>query len=1100
MKKLNVVNGKGAPKRLAPLQPKGEVAKAVVKRGSQFWSSLEDKLTDAEEKADNWKEFPEGAEELEVGGDGVSRRNFFGLIGSGAALAGMSLTTSGCIRKPSEQILPYRTRPEDMIPGKPMYYASAIQLGGTVEGILVESHDGRPTKIEGNPSHSGSGGGTSVYTQAAVLDLYDPDRSRMPMMLSADGAIVSDWGSARAALDEARGEWQKNGGAGLALVLPDVVSPTDRESLAALKARFPKARFFNGDPLRATRAIEAGEMLGGAGARYRYVLDDVRVFAAFDADFLGSAFPDSTRLAREWSMTRQVMGPTDEMSRMYVFEPHLTNTGTMADHRRRVRGSDIGDVLIGLANELFSGKYPDVSISGSGKPDLPAVTLDPSVQKMVEVLAKDLAGAQSGDRCKEAQEAVEAGAERSRYRPLCRSAVIVGERQPAWVHGVALLINSALRNTGTTVRWRLDALAPKVESLTALAEGLGSGIDTVLCVGTNPVYDAPADLGLAEKLAAAKTFHMGLYRNETGMVAKWHLPVSHLLESWGDLESSDGTISICQPLIDPLHDTYSVSELLHFLGSGELKRGSAIVKNSWQKKLGPNFSEKLWRRWLHDGTVSGAPRAASIPPLSNFEAVAAAVKKDRAPLEGMEVNFHVHPALADGRFANNAWLQELPHPLTKICWDNAAYLSPGTAAELGVKTEDMVTIAVAGGGSVELPVFIAHGQADNTVSVNLGGGRKLLRWDNEPGVVSDGAGFDVNVARTSASPWIASGTLTATGKTYAIANTQDYGSLKPPAYLNDFKERPIVLDATVEEFSADPNFVEKANLMPEERIRHLWDPPKLTGKQQWGKAIDLNTCTGCMSCVIACQAENNIPVVGKEQVINGREMHWLRIDRYFRTVNEEDKSKSWEDVGEVEAVFQPMSCQMCESAPCESVCPVAATVHSPEGLNDMVYNRCIGTRYCSNNCPYKVRRYNFFNYNLALRPGGWKVYRQNDQERKELEGEDAWIRQMQKNPDVTVRFRGVMEKCTYCVQRINAAKIEAHVAGEDVVPDGTIIPACQQACPTKGFGAFGDIHDPDSKVSKAKRSPRNYAVLRDLNTQPRTTYLARIRNPHPELA
>ncbi len=1096
MKKLNVVNGKAAPQRLGPVRPQGEVAERVVQRGSQFWRSLQDRTRDHEVKADSWKEFPKGAEELEIPADGVSRRRFFGLIGSGAALAGVSVTTSGCIRKPTENILPYKTRPEDMIPGKPMHYASAFQLGGSVEGIVVESHDGRPIKVEGNPSHSGSQGGTSLFAQASVLDLYDPDRSRTPMQAGE----VTDWLAARVALEDLFKAQKGTGGQGLAFVLGDIRSPIDRSHLVAIKRRFPKARFFSGDVMRPDNAIAAAELVAGQGARYRYSLDGARVIASFDGDFLGAAFPDSTRLAREWSSTRKVVGPTDQMSRLYMFEPHLTGTGMMADHRRRVRGSAVGDVLIALAQELLGGKYEAVQLpEGASIAGLPAVTLDEPTQAMVAVLAKDLAEAVQSDKCDEAQQQAAAGAEPSRYRPLCKSAVVVGERQPMWVHALALLINSALRNTGNTVRWQLDSQTPPLESLAELSAGLGSGLDTVVCVGTNPVYDAPADLGLLAKLSAANTIHLGLYRDETAVAAKWHLPVSHYLEAWGDLESSDGTITICQPLIEPLHDTYSQTELLHFFGTGKLDRGSSILKSFWKAQLGPAFSDKNWRRWLHDGVVTGAPRDAVLPPLSGWDKVVAEATKGRAPIEGLEVNFHIDPTLADGRFGNNAWLQELPHPLSKLSWDNAAYLSPTTAAELGVANEDLVTVSVTGGGTVQLPAFVAPGQADNTVSINIGAGRKVVRWDGEEGTVSKGAGFDANPARTSKAPWVVGGSVAKAGGTYPLANTQDYGSLKPPAYLNEFKERPIVLEATAAEFSEEPNFVDKANLMPAERIRHLWDPPKLTGKQQWGMSVDLNSCTGCLTCVVACQAENNIPIVGKEQVINGRELHWIRLDRYYRTVKDEDQQKSWEDVSEVEASIQPMFCQHCESAPCETVCPVAATVHSPEGLNDMVYNRCIGTRYCSNNCPYKVRRYNFFNYNMDLRPGDWKLYRQNAEERKELQGEDAWLRQMQKNPDVTVRFRGIMEKCTYCVQRINAQKIEAHVAGEDVVADGKILTACQQVCPT-GAMVFGDIRDPDSAVSKAKRSPRNYSVLRDINTQPRTTYLARIRNPHPDLA
>lgn len=1077
MKKLNVVHGNTpAPSRLGPPKPQGDVAQKVVERGSKFWRSLEDKLSSPSDKADEWKEHPEGADELVVGPGGVSRRRFFGMVGSGAALAGMT-TATGCIRKPKEHILPFNERPEDMIPGKPMFYASAFQHGASVEGLLVESHDGRPIKIEGNPNHSGSQGATSIYAQASILDLYDPDRSRVPMKAGEP----STWKEARKAISDLMAGAAKKQGAGISLVVPTVMSPSQRAELAAFRRKYPQAKLFICDPEGAHNSTAAAEMVGKDGARYRYSVDGVKVVASFDADFLGRG-RDSTRLSKEWAAGRRVVGPTDQMSRLYSFEAHLSCTGVMADHRRRVKSSQVGDVLIALAKEVFGGKYAEAKApAGFDVAGLPAVSLDERTTAVVNALAKDLAESIAPEQTPE-ERAQEDGASR-RYRPLRGSAIIVGERQPVWVHALALALNSGLRNTGTGVRWNLDSTAPKLEPIDGLPAAIGSG--PVICLGTNPAYDAPGHLGVAAALANATVVHIGLYRDETGANATWHLPVSHYLEAWNDLASSDGTTTICQPLIEPLHDTFSELEFLHYFATGKMERGSQLLQGYWRGQLRQQFNEKEWRRWLHDGVVEGAPRNPVLPTVA-WDGVGAAISKGRKVVEGMEVNVHLDPRVSDGRYGNNAWLAELPHPITKVSWDNVASMSPATAAAMGVSDGDMVTVSV-DGGSLTLPAFQVPGQADDTVSVTLGGGRKILRWDGSVAVVSEGAGFNGGLVASSAASF-QSGQVSSAGGTYPLANTQDYGSLKPPGAAGfDFPERPIVLEATVDEFNEDPNFVEKANLMPQSRLEHLWEPPALTGKQQWGMSVDLNTCSGCMSCVVACQAENNIPIVGKEQVINGRELHWMRLDRYYGG-----------DEDEPTAVVQPMFCQHCEAAPCETVCPVAATVHSPEGLNEMVYNRCIGTRYCSNNCPYKVRRYNFFNYNMDLRPDDWRLYRQTDEERKETSGDDAWILQMQKNPDVTIRFRGLMEKCTYCVQRINAAKIETHVAGKDLVPDGDILTACQQVCPT-GALVFGDIRDPDSAVSKAKRSPRDYSVLRDLNTHPRTTYLARIRNPHPDL-
>ena len=1064
--------------------------------GATYWRSLAQRELTHDEAADGWKEFAPFVSEAgalttaprrlpvagasvvqednpaEVGlddivpSDGVSRRRFFSVVGASAALAG----ATGCVRKPRETILEFGERPEDLIPGRPMFYASAIQRGATVEGVIVESQDGRPTKIEGNPKHTGSQGATSVWTQASVLDIYDPERTRVPVKMEGGSPVSSDMATARTAMAKLLTDAQKNGGEGLGVVVRYITSPTTRAALRSMAQRFPKARLFVSDPLVPWNGFRAAELIGGAGARTFHHLEKCAVIFSADSDFLVTE-SESVRMSREWARTRRVVGPTDFMSRLYVVEPHLTSTGVMADQRRRLKASQVGDVMIALVGALQAS--PSFTLPpGAGLEGLPKVSLDPETAAFVAALAKDLSSQENHG----------------------KSAIIVGARQPAWVHVLGLLIDVALGNQkfGATdvkpdaaaaqekappgsgsLRWRSDSTVAAAQDLTALAAGLqDNSIKTLLCFEANPAYDGTGELGLAKLLAKANVVHLGHYFDETAQLAQWHIPVSHYLEAWGDVEAIDGTTSVQQPIINPLHETYSVAELLAFVGTGKMIDGYTLLTAFWGAEAGAQFSERIWRQWIHDGIVSGIPRDPQLPNQNGWgEALAIVAERAKAG-DGLEIDFHIDPKVLDGRAAGNGWLQELPHPVTKLTWDNAAYVSKITADKLGVANSQMLTLTV-DGRSVNVPVWIAPGQADDTVSVSLGYGRKATP-------VSQDAGFDVNPLRSAKSPWFAVGTATAAGGAeYPLASTQDYGSLKPPSHAGfDFEERPIVLEHTRAEFKADPNFVEKANLMPRTRLQHLWDPPKLTGKQQWGMSIDLNTCTGCNACVIACQAENNIPVVGKAQVLKGREMHWMRIDRYFRG-NDDNPT----------AVVQPMACQHCEAAPCETVCPVAATVHSPDGLNEMTYNRCIGTRYCSNNCPYKVRRFNFLAFNLDVRPGGlWTD-----------DPDGAWLAQMQKNPDVTIRFRGVMEKCTYCVQRISEAKIEAHVAGRDLVEDGRILTACQQVCPTEAI-VFGDIRDPDSKVSKAKRSPRDYQVLRDLNNHPRTSYLARIRNPHPDLA
>jgi len=1021
-----------------------------------YWRSLDahSSLVQGSAPQASHDEFP--AEAAGVGGEltqlRVRRRSFVGILGASTALAGL---TTGCIRKPVERILPFAKRPEDVVPGEALFYSTGFQVGGSVLGILAEATDGRPIKIEGNPKHGASQGATDVWAQASVLSLYDPDRSQFPQTVTDGELVGADWESARAGVDEILGAARKAGGKGMALVIPWTVSPSLRAQLETLKKNYPEARLVLCDPMAPINATASVEMLAQPGARMTHHLSGASVVVSIDSDFMGAEL-DHVRLSKEFARKRSPLGQGDPMNRLYVVEPHFSSTGANADHRLPLRSSKIGPFLIALAHELATNH--GIKMPSSFEGIIGAQELGEQEAKWVAALAKELIAARD-DR-------------------ESHSAILVGERQPAWVHGLGLVLNVALGNQTKSVHLRVEESAPVTEDLNALAEGLSSGaITTVFCLDTNPALVAPGELGMGELLGKATVVHAGYHLDETARLAAWHLPISHQLESWGDLESSEGIITVCQPLIVPMYDTKSTIELLSWWSSGHWMPNYDLVYSFWKNLLGGNFSKRRWEQWLHDGIVSGIPRSPGIPVFEHFDTLAEAINdgvSKYGPDTEFEVNFHIDPKVGDGRYANNGWLQECPHPMSKLCWDNGAYISPADAKELGVENCDLLNIQV-GERTIQAPVWIMPGQASKTVSLNIGYGREGI------GYVAEDAGINVYPLQGAKNPWfVANSGVSKLGGQRMIYSTQDHGTLDPGL---GYPLRPIVRETSVDAEGkwANPEFADEGDLMKPEDLKSLWEhnteatlgEPKLTGKQQWGMVIDLNRCNGCSACVVACQAENNIPLVGKKEVGNGREMHWIRLDRYF---------SGW-DAESPEAVMQPMLCQHCETAPCENVCPVAATTHSPEGLNDMAYNRCIGTRYCANNCPYKVRRFNFHNYNKRM-DEDW--------------GQDP-VGRMVRNPDVTVRFRGVIEKCTFCVQRINGAKITAHVAGEDTVADGVIVSACEQVCPSEAI-VFGDVADPTSRVSKLKATERNYGVLSDLLTRPRTTYLGRIRNPNPELA
>jgi MoCo/4Fe-4S cofactor protein with predicted Tat translocation signal len=984
--------------------------------GPEYWRSLEELAGSPEFQVMMHREFPKGASEWV---DAVSRRGFLQLMGASLAMAGMT----GCTKLPLEPIVPYVRQPEDVIPGRAKFYATAVPLSGYASPVLVESHLGRPTKIEGNDKHPASLGGTDIFTQAALLGMYDPDRSQT---ITQNGDVNS-WA---AFVRETKGPLavQKSiGGAGIRILTQTISSPTLADQLRAFLKIYPQAKWHVYEPVNRDNVLEGAKLAFGQPVETRYDFTKADVIVSLDADFLYAGYPGNTRYIRDFASRRN---PDGNMSRFYAIESTPTSTGAKADHRLPAKAGQI----FGVVQEIRA------SVSGSLGPsevDAPELQQGPRISNPLELagpirrLSADL-GSRKG-----------------------ASVIIAGEHQPAEVHALAHAVNAALGNVGKTVFYTdpIDANpVNQTESLRDLVADMRAGkVDLLVILGGNPIYDAPADLGFADAMKNSKIavrIHHGLYQNETSEYCHWHVNEAHSLESWGDARAYDGTISILQPLIAPLYSGKSAQEVVSALSGVSDATSYDIVRAYWQKQHAGADFEDFWRKSLHDGWVEGTTY-----PAKSVSAKSMPAPSGTAPdPNSLEVNFRRDPSIYDGRFANNGWLQELPKPMTKLTWDNALLVGPKMAQREGLETKDMVTLEL-NGRQTDLPVWIQAGHPDHSVTIFLGYGRKRA------GRAGTGAGFDVYPLRTTAAPWIASGgKLTKTGGIYQLASTQGYQTMTTP----DGEHRPLVRETNLEEYHKEPKFARE-----DETPRELTLYPNIDySKEQyaWGMAIDLNSCVGCNTCMIACQAENNIAVVGKEQTLRGRHMHWIRVDAYYQGDRDHPK-----------AFFQPVPCMQCENAPCETVCPVGATAHSTEGLNDMVYNRCIGTRYCSDNCPYKVRRFNFL------------LFQDWDTEQYKL----------MRNPDVTVRSRGVMEKCTYCVQRINEHRIDAERADKKI-EDGTLQTACQQACPA-GAIIFGNINDPNSKVAKLKAQDRNYGLLDDLNTRPRTTYLAEVRNPNPEL-
>lgn len=1043
--------------------------------GKEFWRNVEE-FTDSDELQEFVsREFPQHAETWD---DPVERRTFLKLMGASLALAGLS----GCLYQPAEHIVPYVTKPDDVVPGKPLYYATAMVMNGIAQALLARSNEGRPTKLEGNPEHPASLGSTDKFAQASLLTMYDPDRSQTVMFRgegSSWDAFLNSSQAGKEGLKVELAEQQKKQGAGLRFLTETVTSPTLAFQIQEILKEYPQAKWYSYDPVGRSNAHKGAMLAFGSAVNAVYKFDQAARVLSLDSDFLID-MPGSLRYTSDFMKGRE---PGEEMNRLYVIESILSLTGGKADHRLALRPSQIEGFARAVAKEL------GVSSVQSNYTEN---------EQWVKAIAKDLQAHKGA------------------------SIIIAGESQPPIVHALAHAMNDILGNVGKTITYTdpieasQDANKTQLEGLKELVDDMNAGkVELLALVGGNPVYDAPADLEFVKAMDKVKfRVHLSLYDNETSEHCHWHINQAHFLETWGDARAYDGTATLIQPLIEPLYGGKSAHEFLDVFTSDpnrQTRKGHDILRAYWQGKLpsskeqtaliakmkegktesseaapaatptpsaspasSPSTSptpatstttastaaadfETSWRRVIHDGFVAGTALPSKAVSLKTDWA-------SQAPAQvgtGFEIVLRPDPNIYDGSFANNGWMQELPKPLTTLTWDNAVIMNPTTAKEKGlVKNEgykggnnnvSTVNIEFQGKKVENAPVWILPGLPDKVVLIHLGYGR------TRAGRVGNGRGFNAYSVRTVAAPWFGSGDIKSAGGTYEIASTQlhffmENRDLVRTRDLEDYVKNPEGKGDQSKTFKEDTMYTDDSN----------YDYSK---EYKWGMTIDLNNCTGCSACVIACQSENNIPVVGKEQIFRSREMHWIRIDTYFGD-SPEDPSGPY---------VMPIPCQQCEQAPCEPVCPVHATVHSPEGLNDMVYNRCVGTRYCSNNCPYKVRRFNYLLYQ------DW----------------DTPQYKLMRNPEVSVRSRGVMEKCTFCIQRIQNAKIEVQKENRNI-KDGDVVTACQAVCPANAI-SFGDMNDQTSQIAKMKKDERNYTILADLNTQPRTSYLAGIKNPNKEI-
>ncbi|MFT3693530.1 MAG: TAT-variant-translocated molybdopterin oxidoreductase [Kofleriaceae bacterium] len=1052
-----------------------------------YWKSLKELAgkADWQQQGLTKKEFMPGSDQPPPA-DPLSRRNFFHLMGASMGLAGIGAVASGCRRYEKEEIVPLAKRPEDQTPSQTLQYATVYELGGAVHPLIATSYEGRPIHLDGNPEHPFAGGGVvagtkkhagaHTFAQASILHLFDPDRSTQP--LAAGKAASMDQ------FKLALGDVRKAIDAGGARILAEASSSPTLEGLRN-KLAGKGVKWHEYEPISWDNERAGTKLAFKRPLRPIAKLDQCMTIVSIDCD-LFVEHPASMKYSRDFSKSRKAVNNVPgTMSRLYAVESIFSNTGAMADHRLPLRSELALPFVMALDAALGGGAKPAAEFLNEGK-----------TKAFLEALADELK-ANNG-----------------------KSVIIAGRRQPPEVHALVAKINQAIGAVGTTLDYIEDPWADRpshLESITQLVKDINAGqVKTLVILGGNPVYDAPADLDFAGALTKVPTsIHLSEYADETSQKTSWHVPKAHFLEAWNDARAYDGTITIAQPLIAPLYNGLSSMELASLLLGSE-ESGNVLMQAEHTARTITG-----WKQNLHDGFVAKTAATPvsgltvdtiAVPPLKPSQLTGS--KRGKAELE---VVFHMSSFTYDGRFANNAWLWETPDFLTKVTWDNYALVAPETATVLGIDNGDVISVKV-GDKSVELPAYTMPGQAKYSIGLVLGGGRTQAgHVSQHPKNVGDMpgkrvVGWDTYKVRSTASFDFATGAqVTATGKKYELAEIQDHWSYNPGQatmmkYDGGFDkevtrrvvggEHPLIRVTTTQELASKPNWTaepeaefwddeidaSKPNAAPARHLS-LFEEHEYKG-HRWGLAIDLSTCTGCNACMVACQSENNIPVVGRQEVINNREMGWIRIDRYF-TGSPDDP----------QVVHEPVACQQCENAPCEQVCPVGATSHSDEGLNDMAYNRCIGTRYCANNCPYKVRRFNFLDWNSEFREAREKV------------------RRLLFNPDVTVRMRGVMEKCTYCVQRIQQGKIRVKAqirAGQrdakidQPIPDGEIETACQMACPTEAI-VFGDLSDRESRVAKLHAvrdgvgDRRSYALLPETYTKPRTRYLARVRNPNPKL-
>jgi molybdopterin-containing oxidoreductase family iron-sulfur binding subunit len=983
-------------------------------RGPRYWRSVDELADTPEFQAAVEREFPSSAQEWV---DPVSRRGFMKLMGASMALAGLA----GCTKQPDEPIYPYVKAPEDLVLGKPMYFATAHPFVTGAVPLLVKSDEFRPIKVDGNPEHAYNHGSSDVFSQGTLLDLYDPDRSQRVLFRGEN----REWGEFAEAL-RLKVAATKDG-TGIYFLSETITSPTLARQWKAVQAAYPKAKLVQYDPAVAGTTLSSGQNV-------QYDLSDADVIVSLDADFVsGASYPGFHNLVRAYTNRRKE--PEKGMNRLYTIESSPSTTGFKADHRLGLRASEIPAFAAELAKA--------VGVAGV---EAPAYSWTAEEQAYLAAAAKDLK-ANAG-----------------------KSAVIPGLYQDATVAALALAMNDALGNVGKTVTVSAEPANPlpsdQIGDMKALVADLNAGkVDWLITLNANPNYSAPADLGFADVFNKANIVaHLGSHLDETGELAQWHIPAAHYLESWSDARAYDGTVSIVQPMIDPLYGGKTAHHVFQILMNDPMVSPYDAVRETCRPLIKGDF-ETGWRKALHDGWIADTAFAKSGAAKVQIPKIPAP-----APKHSVEIIFRPDPNVYDGRWSNVGWLQELPKPVTNLAWDNAAIISGAMMTKLGLEEEDIVELTV-GAGKVKAPVIAAPGHPENSVTVYLGYGR------GSAGRVGSGAGFSAYLIRNTWAPFQATGSIRKVDGKWGVAITKSHyqdhrgkmfgqkgngnNSLEGDEALG---ERGIIRYATLDEFKANPNFANEGEGREKTEMGTSLFPNWTYPDNKWGMSIDMNSCVGCNACIVACYAENNIPVVGKQQVRIGRNMQWIRIDTYYEG-----------DLSAPRAHFQPMLCQHCENAPCEQVCPVGATVHTPEGLNMMVYNRCVGTRYCSNNCPYKVRRFNFLLY--------------SDYETESLK--------LMRNPDVTVRSRGVMEKCSYCVQRITEAKIEADKENRPV-RDGEIVTACQQACPATAI-TFGNLNDKTSRVAKLSAQQRTYKVLADQNTRPRTTYVAEVLNVNPEL-